>query len=216
MSRLVVLSFLLMGMGCAFSNATVTPPRGAISSGIKGGQGRELVVQAPFSDERPIRNRCGMQKNGFNMDTANAYCAQEPSVYLAELLANELKEAGFAVTLQPQGADPLKLEGKLLQFFVEPKVGFFTFTPEADIQIRLIVVSSSGLSAERDFYVKAEETSMIGWQENFQLATEEATRRIIKEMAAAIVALCDRFPGVGAPPPKSVQVSLRTIGGQGG
>jgi len=205
-----------MGMGCAFSNVTVTPPRGDISSRIKGGQGREVVLQVPFSDDRPIRNRCGMEKNGFNMDTANAYCAKEPSVYLAELLANELKEAGFAVTLTPQGPDPLKLEGKLFQFFVEPKVGFFTFTPEADIHIRLIAASSSGLAAERDFYVKAEETSMFGTEGNFQLATEGATRRIIKEMVAAIVALCDRFPGVGAPPPKSVQISLRNIRGQRG
>jgi hypothetical protein len=62
----------------------------------------------------------------------------------------------------------LRLEGKLLQFFVEPKVGFVTFTPEADIHVRLVASSPSGLLAERDFYVKGEETSLIGTENNFQ------------------------------------------------
>jgi len=64
--------------------------------------------------------------------------------------------------------------------------------------------------AERDFDVKGEETSVFGWEKNFQLATDEATRRIIKEMAAAILALCDRFPEVGIA--KAMRVWLRTTG----
>jgi hypothetical protein len=207
---MIALSFVFIGWGCAFSNLTVHPPSGPIASGIRGGQGREIVLEVAFSDDRPTPKRCGMQKNGFNADTANVFCSREPSAYLAELLANELKEVGFTVTPEPQSSDPLKIHGKLLQFFVEPKLGLLSFTPEADIYVHLTAASQSGLMAERDFYVKGEETSVFGWEKNFQLATDEATRRIIKEMAAAILALCDRFPEVGIA--KAMRVSLRTTG----
>jgi hypothetical protein len=154
-----------------------------------------------------------MQKNGWNWDTANVYCSAEPSIYIADLLANELKEAGFSVPFKAQTSDPLRVEGKLLQFFVEPKVGFATFSPEADIHVRLVATSGSGLLADRDFYVKVDETSLVGTAGNFQLASEAATRRIIKDMAAAIVALYDRFPELGQPSKRTSKPSLQPVQG---
>jgi uncharacterized lipoprotein YajG len=147
----------------------------------------------PFADERPARDRCGMQKNGYNMDTANVYCAEEPARFLADLLAKELAASGFRVVPATEGA-AVRIEGRLQQFFVEPKIGFFTFTPEADVHVRLVASAATGLLAERDFYVKEVEESLVGTEDNFQQASNAAVRAVVKDMVAAIIALLDRYP----------------------
>jgi len=57
----------------------------------------------------------------------------------------------------PAKATPaaLRIDGVLLQFFLEPAIGAVTFTPEADIELTLVASSQSGLYAERRFYLKA-------------------------------------------------------------
>jgi len=152
-----------------------------------------VVVVVPFADERLARDRCGMKKNGYNMDTANVYCAQEPARFLADLLAKELAASGFRIVPAAEGG-AVRIEGRLMQFFVEPKVGAFTFTPEADVHVRLIASAATGLLAERDFYVKGIEESFVGTESNFQLASDTAVRSVVKEMVAAIISLLDRYP----------------------
>ncbi len=191
---LLVLPLILLG-GCAFANLTVTPPQQPISAGLSGGKQRTVFMVVPFTDDRPFKNRCGMQKNGFNADTANVYCSAEPAQWLADLLLDELRATGFnVVAAAPSSARAVRLEGHLLQFFVEPKVGVFTFTPETDIHVQLVASSGSGLLAERDFYVKGVETSMVGTESNFQAATTAAVRSIVKDMVSAVLALVDRYP----------------------
>lgn len=113
-------------------------------------------------------------------------------------MASELRKAGFNVVTTPSSSSTeVKLEGQLLQFFVEPKVGF-TFTPEADIHIRLVASSQSGLLAEREFYVKGIEISLVGAESNIQAASDKAVHEIIKDMVTAVVNLMDRYPGLGA------------------
>jgi hypothetical protein len=191
---LLVVPLLSLG-GCAFTNLTVTPPQQPIGSNLSGGKGRNVQVMLPFTDDRPVKERCGMQKNGWNMDTANVYCSADPAQWLADLLAGELRESGFNVLSPSQGgADAIRLEGHLLQFFVEPKLGVFTFSPEADVHVHLVASSSSGLIAERDFYVKGTETSLVGVESNFQSATTSAVRAVVKDMVGAVLALMDRYP----------------------
>jgi hypothetical protein len=155
-----------------------------------------ITLVTPFDDSRPQHNRCGMKKNGYNMDTANILCGADPSRYLARLLAVELDKAGFEVQHKASSASSsgLKLEGELLQFFVEPKVDAFTYTPEADVHVKLTATSSSGLKAERDFYVKWEETSMVGTEDNFQIAADKATSGVVINMAHAVQELVERYP----------------------
>ncbi len=191
---LLIVPLLALG-GCAFTNLTVTPPSQPLGSNVTGGKGRSVLVVVPFADERPVKDRCGMQKNGWNMDTASVFCSADPTQWLAELLAGELRASGFDVlSSPPKGADAVRLEGRLLQFFVEPKVGVFTFSPEADIHVHLVASSPSGLLAERDFYVKGTETSLVGVESNFQAATTSAVRSVVKDMVTAVVGLMDRYP----------------------
>ena len=197
MRRFLLLPLLALS-SCAFATVNVTPPKAPQSTGLTGGKQRAVQLVVPLADARAQPNRCGMQKNGYNMDTANVVCSVAPASWLAESLATELRTAGFTVLPSaPTGATALRLEGKLLQFFVEPKVGFLTFTPEADIHIRLVASSPSGLLAERDFYVKGEETSLVGAESNFQSASDGATRQILGDMVRAVIELMDRYPELG-------------------
>jgi hypothetical protein len=118
---------------------------------------------------------------------------EEPARFLASLLASELASSAFQV-VAPTAPAAVRIEGKLIQFFVEPKVGFYTFTPEADVAVRLVATSPTGLLAERDFYVMGIEESLVGTEDNFQLASNAAVRMVVKDMVAAIVALLDRYP----------------------
>lgn len=90
-----------------------------------------------------------MKKNMYNMDTANAYCNVEPNVFLAMLLADELKADGFQVLKSSREAPPdsIVISGRLTQFFVEPTFA----TLEADIELTLTATTATGLRAERRF-----------------------------------------------------------------
>jgi hypothetical protein len=198
MMRVLFLMFPLLGFACAFSNVNVIPPKQPVAANLSGGKNRTVQVIVPLADARPQRNRCGMQKNGFNMDTANVICSAEPTTWLAELLATELRASGFAVLPSTSAsATAVRLEGQLLQYFIEPKVGFFTFSPEADIHVRLVATTSSGLLAERDFYVKGEQTAIFGIESVFQSASDTAVRQIVKDMVQAMIGLMDRYPDLG-------------------
>lgn len=197
----IVVIFLCFSLlsACAFKNVAVNPPASGLSTQFSGGDGRELVVHVPFADERQILVRCGMKKNTYNMDTASVLCSSEPTVWLAHLLVEELKAVGFTVktsgvTTKPNG---VKIEGLLLKFFIEPQIEFTTIALETDVHIKLIATSTSGLNAERSFFVKGINSALTGMDSNFQPSVDDATRKIIKDMVSAILTLMNRYPELG-------------------
>jgi uncharacterized lipoprotein YajG len=200
MRILLVVLIALMMTGCAFSNLKVNPVPADVSTKLTGGEKREIIVQIPFSDARQSNKRCGMQKNGYNMDTADAICTADPAQKLSELLAQELRSAGFVVKTSDDTNKPsiVKIQGSLVKFFIEPVAGFSTITLETDIQLKLTATSNSGLLAERDFFVKGVESAMVSREENFQLATDDAVKKIIKDMVTAILSLMNRHPSLGS------------------
>jgi hypothetical protein len=195
---------------CALTDLTLNVPAPAqVTAGTKRGGGREIAVVPAFTDRRPQRHRCGMKKNGYNMDTANIFCATPPYVFLANLLRAELAAAGFRVVSDPRavGGSTVVISGELQQFFVEPKIGAVTFSPETDIGLKLTATTGTGLYAERRFYVKGEEVSLAGTDGNLQLAYEAAIRQMMRATVDAITNLVDQFPPTpGAP---AVTVSMR-------
>jgi hypothetical protein len=190
--------------GCAFSNVNMVMPAGGLESPVRGGNGREVVVVIPFADERAIRDRCGMQKNSYNMDTADAVCTSDPSAWLANLLAQELRTAGFSVADagSSHGEDALRVEGSLLKVFVEPVIGFWSGSHEADLQVKLVATSATGLRAERIFFTKARQGgAFISITPLYELTLRKATREILGDMVRSVVALMDRYPELGSRPP---------------
>lgn len=194
--------------GCAFTDVPVTLPT-AMSTGLSGGDGRQVVVLTPFKDERATPNRCGIQKNSYNAETASAICSADPAKWMGEMLAAQLTAAGFAV-VQRDAAKPaaLAINGTLMTFFVEPVIGFSSITLETDIRAKLVVSSTSGLVAERTFFTKAVTSALVARAGNFQTSVDEATQTIVKDMVAAVISLANRYPQLGQRGPATVVGSI--------
>jgi uncharacterized lipoprotein YajG len=214
--RLAVIVFgCVILSACAFTNVTVNPPA-HVSTQLSGGDGRELVVHTPFADKRGNRQRCGMQKNSWNADTASVICSSDPTGWLADLLVAELTAAGFKVKTEGVTSTPhgVTIDGVLLNFFVEPVIGFSTITIETDIHIKLIATTKNGLNAERSFFVKGSNSAMTGMASNFQPSVDDATKMAIKDMVAAILTLMNRYPelGMNNGPGDQMHITLLTRG----
>jgi uncharacterized lipoprotein YajG len=183
--------------GCAFTDVPITLPS-TMSTGLSGGEERQVVVVTPFKDERATPDRCGIQKNSYNAETARAICSADPAKWMGDMLAAQLTAAGFAV-VQDGAAKPtaLAVNGAVMTFFVEPVIGFSSITLETDIRAKLVVSSQSGLVAERTFFTKAVTSAMVARAGNFQTSVDEATQTIVKEMVAAVISLANRYPQLG-------------------
>lgn len=197
------LMFLLPSLGgCAFIDLNVTPPTQEVFSDAPNlGRGREVIVERPFADQRGFPARCGMQKNGYNMDTADVHCSIAPSEWIAGTLEQGLTAARFRVLHAGDkiGPNVVRIQGAVFQFFVEPDIGGFTVSPEADIGVKLIVTTASGLRAERVFYVKGTDTSLMATESNFQNASEDATVQVVRLMVEKLSKLMNRYPQLGQP-----------------
>lgn len=199
----LAIAFSALASGCALTTMTLRPPVHAdVTSARSVGGGREILLIVPFVDQRPTPARCGMKKNGYNVDTADINCSVPPNQWLATLVADELRAAGFRVTLDPKQASPaaLRLDATLTQFFLEPEVGFATFSPEADIELLVVATSASGLDAKRNFYFKGRETALSGLEDNFRLAAESAVKEMLVGLVAALTELVKHYPQLGLPP----------------
>jgi uncharacterized lipoprotein YajG len=186
------LALLLLALaGCAYLPATITMPSRADGT-VPAPGGRKLVIVGPFVDQRAERARCGMKKNGSNTQTADVFCAQSPSAFLANRLAEALRAKGYDV--RPPGGAGVRIEGTLLQFFSEPKVNFFDVDVETDINVRLSVQSENGLRADREFYVKGVSSTMVMTDDHFQTASNEAIEDVTRVMVTAIDRLLAQYP----------------------
>jgi hypothetical protein len=192
--------------GCALTEVHIKPPESGLKAPIPGGNQRQVVVAIPFSDARQIKDRCGVQKGGYGNETATAVCQGDPARWIAELLAGELKASGFTVLAAEDGArdSALRLEGILLKIFAEPVVGFWSATVETDLSVKLVATSKTGLRAERTFFVKGEEQSVIWPQGIFNDSVANGSRDLLGKMVNAILELMKLHPELGlertAPP----------------
>jgi hypothetical protein len=193
--------------GCAFANVDVhppdAPPAAQLAAAARGGpgRGREVILHGPFADARYELTRCGMQKNGYNMDTADVKCTEAPGLWIADALAVELLRAGYKPLRSDAvpGPTTIVVHGTVHQLFLEPKHDFWTLTVEGDVSARLVVSTANGLVAERGFYVKGTETGFASTEAAFQASANAATHRIAREMVVALTQLLDQYPDLGAP-----------------
>ena len=185
--------------GCALVDVNVKPPGSGLKTPIPGGHQRQIVLIAPFTDARDIKDRCGVQKGSFGDETAKAVCVGDPAHWLADLLANELRASGFTVLRSPEGAkdSALKVDGVLMKVFVEPVVGFWATTVESDFAVKLVATSRTGLEAERKFFTKGEITSVIWPQGIFNDSVEDGVRSLLARMVNAVIELMNRYPELG-------------------
>lgn len=205
-------ALVLLASGCAFTTIPLTLPTRGLEETIPGGRARQVVVVQPFADQRPIRERCGMQKNGYNMDTAPAVCQSPPDAWIAKLLADELRASGFTVLgpNDPSRPTALRIDGTLLQLFVEPVIGAWSGSLEADLSVKLHATTISGLEAERTFFIKGWKGGQLAsTMQPYHTSLDRATQATLAEMVRAILELMDRYPQLGAPIGTSAEFALR-------
>ena len=190
----------LFSSGCAFTDIKLTLPTKQLEPSITGGKGRQVIVVVPFADKREIRDRCGMQKNGYNMDTADAICQSDPNNWIATLLEQELRRSGFTV-LEPSDehrAGALRLDGSLLKIFVEPVIGAWSGSLEADLSVKLRATTETGLEAERTFFVKGwKGGTMVSTTQPYLTSLHRATQELLAELVHAVIELMDKYPQLG-------------------
>jgi hypothetical protein len=202
-----LLGVTLFSTGCAFANVDVHPPETPAASPATaertGGRGRnrEVIVMAPFGDDRADRTRCGMQKNGYDMDTANVNCTEVPGRWLADELALELTRAGYRPLRSDAvpGPNSVVIHGSVRQLFLEPVHHFWTLTVEGDFSASLAVTSPNGLRAERSFFVKGTQEGLASTEGTFQSAADRASHRLARQMVESLTELLDRYPDLGGP-----------------
>jgi len=183
---------------CAFQNVPIELPK-VVTTGLRGGEGRRLAVAIPFADERSDPRSCGIQMNTYGMETAKAICSEDPGTWIAGLLAQELRSAGFTVLsdLEPRPPSAVRIRGTLIRFFVEPVIGVWEGRLESDLHVKLVLRSASGLHAERSFYIKGIEKPILGTHGKFQDAVDQTVDHALRDMVGAILSLMNRFPELG-------------------
>jgi hypothetical protein len=198
-SRISAVLLVLALSACATTDVNLQLPPSGLTTPIPGGDQRHVIVIVPFFDAREITNRCGMQRSGYGNETASAYCEGDPVQWIAALLAGELKGSGFTVLSAEQGArdGALKIEGVLLKLFAEPVIGPWRTTIETDLSVKLVATSRSGLRAERTFFVKGDQGSIIWTQETFNESFRKGTRELVRKMVEGILELMKQYPELG-------------------
>ncbi len=208
-SFLVVLFAFLSG--CAFTDINLDLPSSGLKTTISGGNSREIAVIAPFSDERPDPKRCGMKKNGYNMDTADALCRISPNQWISVLLADELRASGFTIIEHAnlQKKNTLVIAGTVSKVFVEPVLGMWSGSLEADLEVSLVATTSSGLRAERKFFSKGIKKGVqLVTRSPYQTSLKRATDSLLEDMVEAIFYLMNSYPHLGITQPVAESIPL--------
>ena len=145
------------------------------------------------------------------MDTADAICRTPPGTWLSKLLADELRAAGFNVTRNTNSVkkNTLVINGSVSKVFVEPVIGWWSGSLEADLEISLVATTGSGLKAERKFFSKGiKKGIMIVTMTPYQTSLKRATDSLLENMVEAIFYLMNTYPQIGVNEPATESVPL--------
>ena len=190
------LGFVLLLTDCLFVPPEVPLPRfdNEAFAEVRAA-GHRVCVVIPFEDERPIPDRIGAAKNAFNVEVTPIPLTEKPAAWLAESLAEALHGSGFEIVPSLESSpEALRLEGKLLQLYVEQHSARHPVV-EADIHVRLVATTPSGVRAERDFYAKGmtHPPLEIRW-EHFRQSLGQATFDLLFRMSAGVKELYGLLP----------------------
>lgn len=194
--RVSVVAAAFLASGCAWTTQTLEPPQApAWYGGIQRGAGRDIVV-VPFVDRRKMPHLCGIKKNGYSQPAAHLLCSMPPERWLSDLVAEGLSESGFDVSSAIEDAPPsaLIVSGALEQTFVEPDMGVFSASAEADVWLTIAVSNKNGFRARRSFYVKGSDTYLGGIESAGQNAFDTAMRETVVDVVAAVENLAEARP----------------------
>jgi len=200
--------------GCAFNDVHLDMPINGLEHPISGGNDREVILGIPFSDTRKVTERCGVMKNGYNKVTADVICDTSPSLWISQLLADELRASKFRVLMpnDPHGDAALRIDGDIQKVFSEPIIGVWSSSIETDLKVKLIATANDGLHAERTFFGKGTKKGLILANRGaFHTSLIRVSEQVLAEMVEAIFYLMNKYPHLGKPNNKSQAISTQVI-----
>jgi hypothetical protein len=204
--RLALLALTcLPGAGCVSSERLVRLETSAPMRTIARAEGREIVVFAALDARDPgLRNHCGVRRTGSGAAMGQVECSPAPVHWLGEALLLRLAADGFhVVTLdRARSRAPLRVKLTLKTFFVDELPDASVPAVLADMEVHLAVTSASGLSAERNFFVRRREAT--GKSDVRLKAMSAAGHELTARLSDALLQLAQQFPEVGGDAPEAV------------
>lgn len=200
-------SYALALQGCAFAEVKVKLDPSATVASTEGMQ-REVVV-FPSVDQRENPRHCGARRNANGADVGRVRCLIEPTQWLNEAVLNGLHRRNFKIVqlYNAKSAAPLQVNLTLKTLFIDEIHENDAVSMLADVEVHVVVRTTSGLLAERSFFVRERRAtpSESSYQDTLTLASRQMSRNIID----AIVELADRYPSLGKVESPAVVGSLR-------
>ena len=202
--RLALLALAcLPAAGCVSSERLVrletSPPMRTIARA----GGREVIVFAALDARDPgLRSHCGVRRTDSGAAMGRVECRPAPLQWLGEALLLRLAADGFhVVTLdKARSRAPLRVNLTLKTFFVDELPDASVPAVVADMEVHLAVTTASGLSAERNFFVRRKHAT--GESDVRLKAMGAAGEELTARLSDALLELARQFPEVGGDAPE--------------
>lgn len=176
----VLLLFAGFFAGCAYMDSTLTLAHTPVM---------EKTISTPYpvflarvSDRRPNQNRIGCKKGGWGSESADLFLDVQLTDWFGGVMNEEFQRAGLNLT--PKDPQAARIEVDLLDFFVEPEVGFGSLHLFAVVHAEVTVRLPAGTIFARRFAAHTDETFMMVTDGSYTKMLEEA---MMNWMAEAVV-----------------------------
>lgn len=194
----------LPAAGCVSSERLVRLETSPQERAIAGGSGREVIVFPALDARDPgLRGHCGVRRTDSGAAMGRVECSPAPVQWLGEALLLRLAADGFhVVTLdRARSSAALSVNLTLKTFFVDELPDASVPGVVADVEVHLAVTTASGLSAERNFFVRRKQATRENGVrlEAMRAAGQELTARL----SDALLQLAQQFPEVGVEAPSA-------------
>lgn len=177
--------------GCALTDAYLDIGHAASAPKCSGAS--RVLVLGPITEKRPERVIVGVKKNGYGWDMAEVFLRkqQEPSIWVRKALAAKLTASGFKLADEGADAPPdaIRMHGVLQQFFVEPKVGFWSGEVHGIVVFELTVEMPDRRAFARRFVARYWTNEMVWLDSDLERALGNAANDSIDATSRALCEL---------------------------
>ena len=171
--------------GCVYMDSTLTLSHTPVME--KTVSTAYPVFLARVSDRRPNQNRIGCKKNGYGSETADLFLDVQLTDWFGGVMNEEFQRAGLSLSSN----DPLaaRIEVDLLDFFVEPEVGFGSLHLFAVVHAEVTMRLPMGTTFARRFAAHTDDTFMMATDGSYTKMIEEAMMNWIAEAVVEVLRL---------------------------
>ena len=188
MKKTIIITALLIFVysGCAFKNQKI-----AIEYESNGQTSNETatICLNKFSDNRLVKHRIGIVKNGMGVETADILTDQDIRILISNSIKEEMQNLGYSVKLidveYGKGINKYDtcdiVDGQIKEVFVEPIFSMFSVEGKAIITINMLIQTQSGKEFKKIYSSNGGATSYGGHPALFKESMDKALANLILE-----------------------------------